>query len=674
VGIGTNSPGDELHVSGDLTLEDNIPVLSFEDSGATTAGGLSFNNNNTYYGGLTYVLSANRLRYRGASTFGSFGISSGSATNGSVELALLSTIDDANNFRLEHNGYDEKLYLYSREDSVDYGPHLTLLRQTGEVGLGTASPLVPLDLVYVSSGTGDGIRINNEGSGDAVLRWAINNSTKFTAGVDNSDADKFKIGSGTNVSTNTIMTMTSASRVGIGTTSPLNTLHVNGGIKHDYPSTSGNALNAAGSSYNAFYYIDNSNAGNGWGLYATMSSASATANSFGIQGSNYGSGYGVYGYADLSTGTAVYGVNSDSDNYGHIGGSEYGVMGELVTGTPEDYGVYGGGANTISEAGTGYLYGQSIGGVKGLNMYGSEYNYAVAGYNNAYASEYRQASVFGCLVAGSTTWGALMYYATSGSLYGGYFTSYTTGTGEAASEPKTGIGIGSWGEFIGADIHGGIYGIYAEGKDYAMFSNGTVYKNDLDVHLQRGKNNQQEVLYTHVSTDATVMTSGVGQMANGKSKMIFDETFREILSEEDVVVVTVTPLGKCNGIFLSSSDLQGFTVEELNEGRGNVSFSYIAIGKRKGYENPQLAREVVSGNYVDKMTRGLHNDGNQSTEAEGVYYSNGQLFVGKAPMNPGIQPIATEDDKPNIPDLGNVRAPEPEPAEPVVISPDDSKK
>ena len=58
---------------------------------------------------------------------------------------------------------------------------------------------------------------------------------------------------------------------------------------------------------------------------------------------------------------------------------------------------------------------------------------------------------------------------------------------------------------------------------------------------------------------------------------------------------------------------------------------YIAVGIRAGYENPQLAQEIIDAGYVDKMKRGLHDDGDVLTKGEGLYYENGQLIVGVHP-------------------------------------------
>ena len=63
-------------------------------------------------------------------------------------------------------------------------------------------------------------------------------------------------------------------------------------------------------------------------------------------------------------------------------------------------------------------------------------------------------------------WGALGYKTSGTLMYGGYFTSSTTGTGKKLnSTVAEGIGAGAWGDLMGADIHGGIYGMFVEGNN-----------------------------------------------------------------------------------------------------------------------------------------------------------------------------------------------------------------
>jgi hypothetical protein len=194
-----------------------------------------------------------------------------------------------------------------------------------------------------------------------------------------------------------------------------------------------------------------------------------------------------------------------------------------------------------------------------------------------------------------------------------------------------GIGLGSWGELFGADIHGKVYGIYAEGGNYALYSNGDVFKNGMDVHLQETETPSMAVLYTNVSTDVNVQTSGFSTLSKGICQIEFDDNFKNAVSPDIPVIVTVTPTGNSNGVYVSEVTKGGFTVVENNGGKSDVNISFIAIGRRAGYEQPRLPAEVISSDYVDKLSRGLHNDGDITTEGEGLYFQNGELYVGRHP-------------------------------------------
>jgi len=151
------------------------------------------------------------------------------------------------------------------------------------------------------------------------------------------------------------------------------------------------------------------------------------------------------------------------------------------------------------------------------------------------------------------------------------------------------------------------------------------------VHLQQNEDQTNSILFSNVSTAVTVQTSGYGQLSSGKCMISFDESFKKVASDEYPVVITVTPVGNSQGIYLEQAGSEGFTVAENNSGRSNVEFSYIAIARRKGYENPQLPKEVVAPDYTGKLARGLHNDADMDTDGEGLYFENGELYVGKHP-------------------------------------------
>jgi hypothetical protein len=282
----------------------------------------------------------------------------------------------------------------------------------------------------------------------------------------------------------------------------------------------------------------------------------------------------------------------------------------------------------VSNDGIDYTLTGSNVAMKGYSFWGDQYSFGTAGFNDN--DDVRCGGILGAYTGGSH-WGALGYKSSGATGYGGYFTSSANGTGKSNEYIYSGIGIGAWGDLMAADFHGKIYGIYAEGERFAMFSHGATYKDDIDVHLQKNGNGSNTTLYTNVSTDVSVQTWGVATLSDGKANITFDPAFSASVSSEAPLVVTITPIGESNGVHLAKVTTYGITVVENNNGKSNVTVNYIAIGKRAGYENPILPPEVIDAAYTGKMNRGLHNDADTQTNGEGLFYENGLLSVGIHP-------------------------------------------
>lgn len=93
---------------------------------------------------------------------------------------------------------------------------------TGDVGIGLNNPGSDLH-VYANNSTitsGVGSTIEQAGTGDALLHFLLTGVRRWIVGVDNSDADKFKISSATDLDTAPRFTIDTSGNVGIGTTSP----------------------------------------------------------------------------------------------------------------------------------------------------------------------------------------------------------------------------------------------------------------------------------------------------------------------------------------------------------------------------------------------------------------------------------------------------------------------
>ena len=187
------------------------------------------------------------------------------------------------------------------------------------VGIGTSSPLSKLHVS--SAASADGIMIDNTGSnGDPILQFAIGSMPAFTMGVDDSDGDKFKIGTSA-ITSNTRITIQSNGYLGIGTSTPSYHLHVTGSRAGDYIA----------------YFQNSSDQGAGLVAYSAnpynaIGGISEFANGLGIYGANLeptGLGVGVKGYSRSGDGVGVMGAIDTTGAHLGFGGYFVGGVGYM---------------------------------------------------------------------------------------------------------------------------------------------------------------------------------------------------------------------------------------------------------------------------------------------------------------------------------------------------------
>jgi len=219
VGIGTATPGNKLHVSGGeiqvvngsfgkLLLQNSTNYVYGDQNGVVI-----FNANDNL---RLYTVGSEKMRIDSS---GNVGIGT---TNPTEKLQVNSGDILINNSTISSLKSGGSLYIdlntfgsYSGRNFriSDNGTSLVNVKQTGEVGIGTTSPGVPLDVVGL-------IRTTTSFVGNACI---VNSLTSATSG----GSIFFKNNSGVNLAT-----LTDNGNVGIGTTSPTHKLHVAGTTAH----------------------------------------------------------------------------------------------------------------------------------------------------------------------------------------------------------------------------------------------------------------------------------------------------------------------------------------------------------------------------------------------------------------------------------------------------------
>lgn len=195
------------------------------------------------------------------------------------------------------------------------------------VGIGTASPSAKLHVS--SSGRLDGIRIENTGfDGNPVLQFALSGQVGYSLGIDDADGDKFKIGTGPNLSAGNAITITRNGYIGLGTNNPAYSLELIHNRPGDYvarfqnTSVDGPALGAHSSNtYNAIggstdnhagigvYGVHLPGTGVGWGVLGTSNSPDGIGVRGSVPTTGTWLGYGGYFAGGLAYVNSIYNLS-----------------------------------------------------------------------------------------------------------------------------------------------------------------------------------------------------------------------------------------------------------------------------------------------------------------------------------------------------------------------------
>ncbi|MCC6702402.1 MAG: collagen-like protein [Fluviicola sp.] len=281
--------------------------------------------------------------------------------------------------------------------------------------------------------------------------------------------------------------------------------------------------------------------------------------------------------------------------------------------------------------GTGYAQSVANDATRGFNFWGDLYTFGVGGWN--YNDYTRCGGTFGSEVSG-TYWGSLGYRSSALLNYGVYGSAaYASGGGLLPSQASNGVGGGFFGTF-GAFTHGSVIGQINKGDLFASYNIGDVYTSGKNVEMVATESKMVPA-YAATSTEATVYKKGTIQLVNGVATVAFDANYVALLGENPVV--TITPMGECNGVYITGVTKNGFTVKELNGGTSTVQVSWIAVGNRVDANSTEVPAFIQDPTFDGNMEKVLFNDGNKEQSGEGIWWDGKTIQMNKnypASINP----------------------------------------
>jgi hypothetical protein len=140
-------------------------------------------------------------------------------------------------------------------------------------------------------------------------------------------------------------------------------------------------------------------------------------------------------------------------------------------------------------------------------------------------------------------------------------------------ERNTTIGLGIYGGVMGGWVRGIKYGFHTKGETYSLYVDGNGYTNKPLTYLISTDGDSKTASYMSTSMKPEVTVNGKTTLENGKVFVAFDKAFSQVISTIDDVIITASPQGKSNGVYIDQISKDGFWIYENNEGTSNIKIS-----------------------------------------------------------------------------------------------------
>jgi hypothetical protein len=326
--------------------------------------------------------------------------------------------------------------------------------------------------------------------------------------------------------------------------------------------------------------------------------------------------WAMNGYTDFN-GAATYGqVTSGTTIYA-------GVQGEYNGTNAQGAGVRG--IALTATSGTAFTSPHT--GVSGGATTAGSYKFGTYGSGGASA---RSGGVLGNDFG--IAMGGLGYYSSGLLDYAVYGFGLAHANGTAAgrmsnnfSEKNTTIGLGIYGGVMGGWVRGIKYGFHTKGETYSLYVDGNGFTNKPLTYLIKADDQHKVACFMSTSMKPEVTVNGKANLENGKVFVAFDRSFQKIISNIDDIIITASPQGKSNGVYIDQITKDGFWIYENNDGTSNVRISWIAISKIKGEENPEVPKDLLANDFDRKMDGVMFNENNKTDSAQSLWWDGTKI-------------------------------------------------
>ncbi|HLC82255.1 MAG TPA: hypothetical protein VJI69_00400 [Bacteroidia bacterium] len=401
------------------------------------------------------------------------------------------------------------------------------------------------------------------------------------------------------------MRVLAAGNVGIGTTIPRSQMHINGaaGAATAYRITNSTTANAAATD----------------GFKMEIPSASSSVVLSNQENANI----------QFNTNNAFRAVYFNDGTYWHGGAGgpafdtdEFDCPAGELAGVGSVWGL------NPSPAANGTGYGTANINYSVLGMIGGtrQYSMGIAGQT---VNVNRCGAVFG-MSGAATAWGTLGYRSSAGAQFGAYFSAAAgSGAGFSTTNATAGTGMGIYSDFLGSLTKGEVIGQISIGELFASYNLGNEFTSGYKADIVKGDNGGRTIAFSNSSTELKIYSDGSSSLSNGEVFVKFEDSFINLFSKGSVPTITISPMGECNGLFISKVEQNGFWVRELNNGHSNVLFSWIAIGKR--IDNIEIPKDLLDIDFDKNLSSVIVNENNPEIEGKPMWWNGSKIIFNQAP-------------------------------------------